>query len=236
LNVLAKPTEQAPGARPTRSVTLADALAEAIVAGELAPGKRLDEASLARRYGVSRTPVREALRQLAAIELVDHQPHRGAMVAGIAKARVAELFEALGEAEAACARLAADKMASAERKRLEELHRTCCAAMASGEHEAIPIANRHWHEALYAGARNGFLAEQALSLRRRLAPFTRAQFHLALRPLDSAQEHEQVMEALRRRDAAATAHAMRLHVASVGQSWQKWAAERRATPQPDAAR
>lgn len=227
MNVRTTHKERADDApRPTRGATLTEALAEAIVAGELAPGDRLDEASLARRYGVSRTPVREALRQLAAIELVDLRPHRGAVVAGIAESRVVELFEALGEAEAACARLAAVKAGTAERQRIEALHRICREAMAAGDRVAIPVTNRHWHEALYTSAHNGFLADQALTLRRRLAPFTHAQFGLADRPPASADEHERVMAALRRRDGDAAGAAMRRHVASVGLAWQAWAAVR----------
>lgn len=235
MNVRAKPKEQAARPRPTRSVTLAEALAEAIVAGELVPGERLDEVSVARRFGVSRTPVREALRQLAAIELVDHQPHRGAVVAGIAEARVAELFEALAETEAACARLAGRKLSASDRERLELLHQECRSAMMAGDHDAIPVANRRWHEALYTGARNDILAEQAMSLRRRLAPFTRAQFGLALRPSDSAAEHEQVMQAIRLGNEDGAAATMRAHIASVARAWEAWAAEHavRLSPSPE---
>ena len=65
----------------TRADRLKDAIAEAILKGELAAGQRLDEVSVAQRFAVSRTPVREALKQLAAMELVDLRPHRGAVVA-----------------------------------------------------------------------------------------------------------------------------------------------------------
>ena len=72
--------------RQTRSDALKDAIAEAILTGELAPGQRLDEVSVAQRFAVSRTPVREALKQLAAMELIELRPHRGAVVAGLDQA------------------------------------------------------------------------------------------------------------------------------------------------------
>ena len=105
--------------RRTRADALRDAIAEAIVRGELTPGQRLDEMSVAQRFSVSRTPVREALKQLATMDLVELRPHRGAVVAGLEATRLAELFEAMEEVEAVCSRLAAGKMSRAERERFE---------------------------------------------------------------------------------------------------------------------
>jgi len=82
-------------------------LAAEIVSGDVASGRRLDEVEQAQRLGVSRTPLRESLRQLAALGLVENRPHRGVVVAdGVA----AGLFEVLAELEAACARAAAERM------------------------------------------------------------------------------------------------------------------------------
>lgn len=207
----------------TRADALRDALAEAILRGELCPGQRLDEASLAERYAVSRTPVREALKQLAATELILLRPHRGAVVADLPPARMGELFEALGEIEAACARLAAVKMSTLERERLEELHAACARAMAEGGREPIDATNRAFHGAIHDGSHNAYLAQAAHGLRRRMAPFSRAQFALEGRPDRSASEHAAIMTALRARDGAATEAAMRRHVASVGRAYLLWA-------------
>lgn len=217
----------------TRAERLRDEIAQAILSGDLGPGERLDEHGLAQRFAVSRTPVREALKQLAGIELVELRPHRGAVVAELHAARIGELFEALAEAEAVCARLAAIKMSALERERLEALHATCTAALTAGDQDAIPAANRALHEAIYAGAHNAFLADGVLGLRRRLMPFSRAQFRLAERPEQSAREHEAVLAAIRRRDGEAAAELMRRHILSVGHAWQAWAAG--ADPQARAA-
>src|SRR5881398_877524 len=103
----------------TRAEELRLQLADEIVRGALAPGAALDETDIARRFNVSRTPVREALRQLAASGLVDARAHRGALVARPSIERLHEMFEAMAELEALCAWLAAERMAPVERHRLE---------------------------------------------------------------------------------------------------------------------
>src|SRR3546814_4027244 len=97
-------------------------MAEAILAGEFAPGSRLDEQHLAQRYSVSRTPVREALRQLATTGLIEMRPRSSAVVASVTPGQLEELFVAMGELEATCARLAALSMGPTERRRLQALH------------------------------------------------------------------------------------------------------------------
>src|SRR5260370_27426637 len=103
----------------TRAEELRLQLADEIVRGALAPGSPLDETDIARRFSVSRTPVREALRQLAASGLVDARAHRGAVVARPSIERLTGMFEAMAELEALCASLAAERMAPGERPPLE---------------------------------------------------------------------------------------------------------------------
>ena len=111
-----------PQARITRAEELRLQLADEIVRGALAPGAPLDETDIARRFNVSRTPVREALRQLAASGLVEARAHRGAVVARPTLDGLNEMFEAMAELEALCAGLAAERMPAAERARLEAIH------------------------------------------------------------------------------------------------------------------
>jgi DNA-binding GntR family transcriptional regulator len=91
----------------TRAEELRLQLADEIVRGTLAPGSALDETDIARRFSVSRTPVREALRQLAASGLVEARAHRGAVVAQPSIERLSGMFEAMAELEALCAGLSA---------------------------------------------------------------------------------------------------------------------------------
>ena len=210
--------------RQTRSDALKDAIAEAILTGELAPGQRLDEVSVAQRFAVSRTPVREALKQLAAMELVELRPHRGAIVAGLDPERLAELFEAMGEIEAACARVAAVKMTPPERAWLEAAWAHCDQALHATDIETIHTANQAFHSAIHDGAHNSFLADAAYVLRRRLGPLSRAQFGLTGRPDHSAAEHRAIMAAIRDHDGAAAEDAMRRHLDSVGRAFADWLA------------
>lgn len=97
-------------------------LAEAIVRGQLAPGVPLDETEIARQYNVSRTPVREAIRQLEATGLAEARPRRGAVVAAVTKQRLDEMFFVMLELEALCARDAVGKMTIVEITAFEHLH------------------------------------------------------------------------------------------------------------------
>ncbi|WP_246725368.1 GntR family transcriptional regulator [Beijerinckia sp. L45] len=211
-----------PGA--TRAEQLAADLSREIIEGTLPPGVRLDEHSLAHRFGVSRTPVREALKRLAGLGLAEVRPHRGVIVVDMPAARVTELFEALAEAEAVCARLAAIKRSSLELDQLEALHGEFEALKSEGSPLAIAIVNRAFHEGIYGGAHNGFLADHVMSLRKRLAPFTTAQFRLMGRPLQSAREHAIVLDSIRGRDGVTAGEVMRRHVMAVGAAWAQWAA------------
>src|SRR5215467_9966658 len=106
----------------TRAEELRLQLADEIVRGVLPPGAPLDETDIARRFKVSRTPVREALRQLAASGLIETRAHRGAVVAQPTIERLTGMFEAMAELEALCAGLAAERMPPIERQRLEAVH------------------------------------------------------------------------------------------------------------------
>lgn len=207
----------------TRAEHLAAELSREILEGHVLPGARLDEHSLALRFSVSRTPVREALKRLAGLDLIELRPHRGAVIVDMPTSRVCELFEALAEIEAVCAGLAALKMSEIERNNLVCLHTAFCDLGTSGEPTQVALSNRTFHEAIYAGAHNGFLNDQVISLRKRLAPFTIAQFRLTGRPPDSAREHARIVSAVLARDGQAAARAARRHVMIVGHAWAAWA-------------
>jgi len=213
----------------TAADRLAQALADAVMAGEFAPGARLDEQWLAQRFAVSRTPVREALRQLAASGLIEMRPRRGAIVAEVTPAQLEELFVAMGELEATCARLAALSMTTLERRRLDALHGRMAELAAGPDAMAFADANDTLHGMIYTGAHNEVIEEMTVGLRRRLAPFRRAQFRLEGRPPRSHAEHGVVVTAIVRGDAAAAHAAMLSHVTLVENSYEELIAAR-ATP------
>lgn len=198
----------------TLAEDVADRLAQEIIKRQLAPGTRLDEASLAIRFGVSRSPVRDALRLLAGTRLVDHRPRRGFCVAVVDQEGLQDLFEAAGELEAVCAKLCALRAGAAERKRIEMVHQSSTAAAAAGDAATYAALNEQLHELIYAGTRNKMLAELALSMRRRLAPFrARMFFSTDNRMQVSNREHDAIVRALLARDANTAANAMLEHAA-----------------------
>ncbi len=203
------------GGRPTLADDLRRRLADAIMGGELPPGSRLDEHDIADRYGTSRTPVREALRQLAAVGLAEYRPHRGVIVAFPEQNRIAEMFEVMTEMEALCARLAALRMEAAERRDFEALHRRSLEHVREGRLDEYDAMNFTFHSMLYRGTRNHFLEETTLSVRRRVQPFRRSQFNMLGRLANSFAEHDRIVEAVLRGDAQAAEAAMRDHVGHV---------------------
>ena len=158
-------------------------LADDIVRGVLAPGSTLDETEIAKRFAVSRTPVREALRQLAASGLIDARPHRSAVVARPTENRLIGMFEAMGELEGICAGLAAERMTPTERQTLEAYHEELRLISYSGEPQRFHEFNEAFHNSIYDGAHNAYIAEMTLSTRVRVQPFRRAQISKP-RPLD----------------------------------------------------
>ena len=207
----------------TLTEKLATAIAEGILDGTLAPGARLDEAGLAQLHGVSRTPVREALRQLATSGLIDMQPRKGAVVTKISPEQLESLFVAMAEMEATCARLAAMSMTPIERRRLQARHEAMVALAAAADHAAYVEANNGFHSAIYAGAHNPPVAEFTTGLRRRLAPFRRAQFQLEGRLRQSNQEHDAVVRGILSGDAMAAHAAMLHHVSLVEDAFEMFA-------------
>lgn len=196
---------------------LREKIEEQIATGELPPGSALDEASLVQQHGVSRTPVREALIQLAAEGLIEMRPRRGAVVTSIGPARLIEMFEVMAELEAMCGRLAARRMTDAERAALTEAHEACEQARARQDSDAYFYCNEQFHAAIYAGSHNGFLGEQALQLHRRLRPYRRLQLRVRNRMGTSFEEHLNIVQAIAQGDADATAQALRGHVVVQGE-------------------
>ncbi len=196
-------------------------LAERIIAGVLAPGTPLDESAIAADFAVSRTPVREALRLLAASGLVDQKPHAKALVAKPDDEALAGMFEVMGYLEGLCAGLCAVAMKAQEREALDTLHSDMAAIVHAGDAARYVEANDAFHNMIYEGAHNGYLSELTLSTRQRVQPFRRAQFEALGRLAKSHAEHGAVVEAIMRGDQPAAELAMRQHISIVEDAYQR---------------
>jgi DNA-binding GntR family transcriptional regulator len=189
-----------------------NALTDAISSGELAPGTTLDEQQLADRYGASRTPVREALRQLATSGMVEVRPRRGVIVRHVTADEVMDMFETMAELEAVCVRLATYRITPLERSRLLRIHEASQAAVEEDDVDAYDALNRDFHEAIYRAAHNGFLADQAIAVRTRLNAFRRMQLRQARRLASSRAEHDAVMQAIAEGNGEEAGRRMRAHM------------------------
>lgn len=210
----------------TRTESLRLQIADEIVSGALEPGAPLDEQELADRFGVSRTPVREAIRQLSASGLVSVRPHRGAVVALPTPRQLDDMFEAMAELEALCAGLAARNMTVPERRALEGLHQDLRVLVQKGDPARYHETNEAFHAAIYAGSHNGYLAEITLMTRTRVAPFRRAQFRASGRLGGSYQEHDLIVQAILRGDQPGAVEAMRAHIDIVRDAFRSYAEAR----------
>lgn len=201
-----------------RSEELRDEIEELIAFGKLPPGKHLDETELAERFGVSRTPVREALNQLATAGLVEIRPRRGAIVAEIGAQQLVEMFEVMAELEGMCGRLAARRLNADEHKALLAVHEACKkAARAVADPDLYYQLNDEFHGVIYAASHNSFLSDQAWTLRRRLRPYRRLQLRVRGRIPNSFEEHEEIVAAILTGDGERANVLLRAHVIVQGQ-------------------
>lgn len=175
---------------------LAEQIEDIVLSGELPAGAKLDEMVLARRFNVSRTPIREALRHLASTGIVDIVPNRGAFVATLSEERLHDMFIAMGELEATCARLASISMAPLERQALQRLHNRMQEAAERDDLGSFGEMNEAFHALLYRGSHNHYLGGLVSALRKRLSLYRRTQFRTEQRLRNSFAEHDAVVKAV----------------------------------------
>ena len=180
----------------TRSDQVRRQIAEKIISGEFPPGEELDEKRLAETFNVSRTPVREALRQLAASELVEWRPHQTAIVAKSTPSRMVEMFEFMAELEGFCGRLAARRMTQAEHAELIAIHKKIAPYVKSNNKEGYHAMNKTFHRVIYKGSHNSYLADQASALYDRIAPYRAFQLRRPDALRLASQEHQQIIDAI----------------------------------------
>lgn len=193
-----------------------------LFSGALAPGTLLDERSLAEKFGVSRTPVREAVLHLAAQGLLNVVPRVGVMVPKLGIQELLSLLEMLAEMEGACAKFAAKRMDARERKSLREALIACEDAAASDNIQAYDDANKQFHQLIYTGARNEWAARQVYALRLRCASYQRSRFDLPGRLVQSLSEHREVVAAIESGDSEAARQAMVRHISVGGKDFAEF--------------
>lgn len=188
-----------------------------IVRGDLHPGEQLNELALSEAFGVSRTPLREALKLLAAEGLVELRLNRSAVVAPIRKREIAELFEAVAGIERIAAELAAVRMSKRDLQKLKSLQERMERHHETGELSDYFEANQQIHRMIVAAAANGPLKSTHDAL---LARVERARFFALSsqeRWDESVEEHRKILDALERRDSPLAGKLLSDHIQRTGQ-------------------
>lgn len=196
---------------------LRDEIENAILSNEFSPGERLDEMVLANRFGVSRTPVREALMQLNAIGLIEIRPRRGAVVIDPGPHRVYEMFEVMAELEGLAGSLAARRLNDEAREAITAAHKRCELSAKAGDSDEYYYANEEFHKAIYAASRSEFLQEQCTQLHRRLRPYRRLQLRVRNRLSTSFSEHCAIVDAIFAGNGDEARRLLRAHVGIQGE-------------------
>lgn len=202
-----------------RADHILDDLEEMIVTGRFADGERLDEIRLSEHFGVSRTPIREALQKLATSGLVEQRPRRGVFVVEPGPAELVQMFEAMAELEASCGYLAAKRISESELRALNETNKLCRQAVDENDAGQYYNHNEKYHQLIYDAAQSNYLRDLVIKLQKRLKPYRRMQLHLRGRLEQSMSEHESILAALTEGDSLRAANELRGHVAVQGEKF-----------------
>jgi DNA-binding GntR family transcriptional regulator len=195
---------------------------EAINTGKYLPGDALDEVALASQFGVSRTPVREAVLQLSVQGLVKIVPRSGTYVARMSVKELLAMFELLAELEGACAKLAARRMQLGARQRLKQIHERSRVFVESHDAKGYEKANAVFHGLLYEGCLNRYLEEQILMIRRRTKAYRQDHFRMQRRLETSWSDHGRIVDAILAGDDRSASGAMIDHIAIGGQEFAEF--------------
>lgn len=199
------------------SAEVATRLEEEILHGKKKPGDRLDERQLAEQYGVSRTPVREALQRLAASGLVVSRGKQGLQVAKLAVADLLDAFSVVAELEALAAAQAARRITPAQKEDMLKAHAACEDAVARNNAEDFFTANIAFHNVIAAASHNRVLQEQLRRLTVKTSPYRRIITFHADRMAKSIPEHSAVMDAIFTGNSTAASESLRAHVTLLGE-------------------
>ena len=184
-------------------------LLEDIGNGHLAPGARLRETELAERFGISRTPIREAIRQLEADGLVVHMPRQGATIRVLDYSEVMELYEMRAVLEGTAARLAARAASDLELDELETLNSELSQAV---DVRTAYELNRQFHMTLLDAAKNRYLIKSVNALQKTLLIIGTSTLAEADRAQQAVKEHADLLVALKARDGVRAEELMRAHI------------------------
>ena len=209
-----EPTSAAPVAAEEISLSgdIAKKLEEEILRGRVRPGHRLDERELSERYGVSRTPVREALQRLSASGLAVARGRQGLQVAQLSVADLIDALSVVAQLEALAAAQAARRIMPEQRTLLQQAHVACERALEHGDADAFYDANLAFHDLIVAASHNRVLQDEIRRLSLKTAPYRRAITFQPGRMTGSIPEHAAIMQAILANDGKHASELMSRHI------------------------
>jgi DNA-binding GntR family transcriptional regulator len=185
--------------KPLRELVF-ESLREAIISGRLKPGERMMEIQMAEEMGVSRTPVREAIRKLELEGLVVMIPRKGAYVAGLSLKDIVEVFEIRGALEGLAAELAAERITDDELENLERYLVRITEDIEKGDLGKVVETDTDFHTQLYKASRNDWLLQIINNLREQIQRFRTTSLSYPGRMKEAVEEHRQIVEAISSRN------------------------------------
>jgi len=191
---------------------VAGRLRQMLIEGEIAPGAKLNERELCEQLDVSRTPLREAIKMLAAEGLVELLPNRGAIAVSLTEQDIRHTFEVMAGLEALSGELAAQRVTDAEVAEIRALHFEMMAAYTRRDLSSYYRVNAQIHRAINAAAKNPVLAATYERMNSRLHSLRFRSNQDGEKWANAVQEHEQMVDALSRRDAAALRAVLSSHL------------------------
>ena len=200
----------------TRTEILLSEIEKLIVNGSMVPGQRLDEMVLAKKYGVSRTPVREAIRALIAIGLVQNTGKQGSQVAKLSISMLIEMFELMAVLEGMCAQLAARRATKNELLEMQKTHQLLEKTFEKGTHKEFYNVNLQFHDLLYNASHTQYLAEETLRLRRRLSPYRMRVTFQPGRMSSTLEEHNKILIAINKGESELAKNEAISHLRLIG--------------------
>ncbi len=210
---------------------LLDGIRDMILEGRFKPGDKIPERVLCVHFGVSRTPLRESLKALAAEGLVQLVPNRGAIVAKITEKEIDELFPILGALEALAGELVCERLQEADLRRLRTLHERMLDHFHHGEESAYRRLNREFHQTLFDIAGNAALTEFYQQL---LGRIHLVRFLIDKRQTDwqkAVDDHERIMAALDARDGRRLADILKAHLTDTAAELSRQSLDRGRQPE-----
>ncbi|MBL7177526.1 MAG: GntR family transcriptional regulator [Desulfobacteraceae bacterium] len=204
---------------------IAHQIREMIINGEMINGQKIDERLLCESMGVSRTPVREAIRILSSEGLIKLVPHKGAFLSELSRKEINEMFEVMSTLEGMCARLATKKMKEKDFQKIEKLHQELEQHYQNKDQKSYIKSNNKYHIFLQVLSGNGVLHDVINGLRNKILWYRFRSLNDPNRFSQSIKEHREILEAFRHRNDRKAEALLKLHLKKAGKIVAKMVSE-----------